>query len=178
MRSPYPPLRSLPRAICPLCPADAFLVTPAWPTLKSAACPGRLRPRNRRGSRRMRHAAGPAGEIPDSPAPDDDALRALAAVAFGLHDLRDGQLAGMAALAAGRDVLAVMPTGYGKSALYQVPALLLHRRHKRPTVVVSPLISLQEDQLDGLAGALGQDHAVAVAVNSSHSPAEQERAWQ
>ncbi|QDW28997.1 ATP-dependent DNA helicase RecQ [Arthrobacter sp. KBS0702] len=127
----------------------------------------------------MRHA-GPAEETPDSPVPDspapDDALRALAAVAFGLPELRDGQLAGMAALAAGRDVLAVMPTGYGKSALYQVPALLLHRQLKRPTVVVSPLISLQEDQLDGLAGALGQDHAVA--VNSSHSPAEQERAWQ
>ncbi|QDY89092.1 ATP-dependent DNA helicase RecQ [Arthrobacter sp. UKPF54-2] len=82
----------------------------------------------------------------------------------------------MAALAAGRDVLAVMPTGYGKSALYQVPALLLHRQRKGATVVVSPLISLQEDQLDGLAGALGPGHAVA--VNSSHSAAEQERAWQ
>ncbi|NUU32631.1 RecQ family ATP-dependent DNA helicase [Arthrobacter sp. C9C5] len=116
-------------------------------------------------------SAGPAPE-----AADDGALRTLAAAAFGLPGLRDGQLDGMRALAAGRDVLAVMPTGYGKSAIYQVPALLLHRQLKRPTVVVSPLISLQEDQLDGLAGALGPGHAVA--VNSSHSAAEQERAWQ
>ena len=115
--------------------------------------------------------AGPVRE-----APDDGALRALAATAFGLPGLRDGQLECMAALTAGRDVLAVMPTGYGKSAIYQVPALLLHRDLKRPTVVVSPLISLQEDQLDGLAAALGPGHAVS--VNSSHSAAEQERAWQ
>jgi ATP-dependent DNA helicase RecQ len=69
-----------------------------------------------------------------------------------------------------------MPTGYGKSAIYQVAALELHRRLKRPTVVVSPLISLQEDQLDRLREELGPQ--AAVAVNSSHSAAEQERAWQ
>lgn len=107
---------------------------------------------------------------------DDARLRRLADVTFGLPHLRDGQLAGMRALAAGPDVLAVMPTGYGKSAIYQVPALLLHRRQQRPTVVVSPLISLQEDQLDGLRAAAGPGGAVA--VNSSHSAAEQERAWQ
>ena len=106
---------------------------------------------------------------------DDADLRHLADVTFGLPHLREGQLTGMRALAAGRDVLAVMPTGYGKSAIYQVPALLLHRRQQRPTVVVSPLISLQEDQLDGLREAAGPGGAVA--VNSSHSAAEQERAW-
>ena len=58
---------------------------------------------------------------------DEPALRALAASSFSLKDLRDGQLAGMAALADGRDVLAVMPTGYGKSAIYQVAALHLHK---------------------------------------------------
>ena len=62
---------------------------------------------------------------------DDAGLRRIAEVTFGLPHLRDGQLAGMRALAAGRDVLAVMPTGYGKSAIYQVPALLLHRRQQR-----------------------------------------------
>ncbi len=95
--------------------------------------------------------------------PDDDAdLRRLADAGFGLTHLRDGQLAGMRALAAGRDVLAVMPTGYGKSAIYQVPALLLHGRQQRPAVVVSPLIALQEDQLDGLLDAAGPGGAVAV----------------
>ena len=101
---------------------------------------------------------------------DDGELRRIADVTFGLPHLREGQLTGMRALATGRDVLAVMPTGFGKSAIYQVPALLLHRRQQRRTVVVSPLISLQEDQLDGLRAAAGPGGAVA--VNSSHSAAE------
>jgi ATP-dependent DNA helicase RecQ len=107
---------------------------------------------------------------------DDLALAALAASSFSLPNLRDGQLAGMAALADRRDVLAVMPTGYGKSAIYQVAAQHLHNTTGRPAVVVSPLIALQEDQLDGLAGDLGPD--AAVAVNSSRSDSEVEAAWQ
>lgn len=107
---------------------------------------------------------------------DDPALRALAAASFNLPDLRDGQLAGMTALANGRDVLAVMPTGYGKSAIYQVAALHLHHTTGRPAVVVSPLIALQEDQLDGLMQVLGPD--AAVAINSSRSDTEVEAAWE
>lgn len=107
---------------------------------------------------------------------DEQALRALAESPFSLPRLRDGQLAGMAALADGRDVLAVMPTGYGKSAIYQVAALHLQRTTGRPAVVVSPLIALQEDQLDGLAQVLGPD--AAVAINSSHSDTEVEASWQ
>ncbi|MFD0475647.1 DEAD/DEAH box helicase [Nonomuraea thailandensis] len=70
----------------------------------------------------------------------------VARQALGLTDLRPGQLAAMTALARGRDVLVVMPTGAGKSAIYQVPALLL----PGPTVVVSPLIALQRDQVEAL----------------------------
>ncbi|WP_445155111.1 RecQ family ATP-dependent DNA helicase [Arthrobacter sp. Hor0625] len=128
-------------------------------------------------------AGAPAPDAPTTRARDaaDVGLCRLAADAFHLPHLRDGQLEGMRALAAGRDVLAVMPTGYGKSAIYQVPALLLHRREQEPArrgpaLVVSPLISLQEDQLDGLLEAAGPGGAVA--INSSHSPAEQELAWQ
>ena len=107
---------------------------------------------------------------------DEQALRALAESPFSLPRLRDGQLAGMAALAGGHDVLAVMPTGYGKSAIYQVAALHLHGTAERPAVVVSPLIALQEDQLDGLAQVLGPE--AAVAINSSHSDTEVEASWQ
>ncbi|MCK2215697.1 RecQ family ATP-dependent DNA helicase [Actinomadura sp. ATCC 31491] len=70
----------------------------------------------------------------------------VAREALGLEELRPGQLAAMTALAEGRDTLAVMPTGSGKSAIYQVPALLL----KGPTLVVSPLIALQRDQVEAL----------------------------
>jgi superfamily II DNA helicase RecQ len=57
------------------------------------------------------------------------------------------QLDAMAALLAGRDVLAVMPTGSGKSAIYQVPGVLLDGA----TLVISPLIALQQDQIAHLA---------------------------
>ncbi|MEW9550545.1 ATP-dependent DNA helicase RecQ [Nonomuraea sp. NPDC050783] len=70
----------------------------------------------------------------------------VAREALGLEELRPGQLAAMTALAEGRDALVVMPTGSGKSAIYQVPALLL----KGPTLVVSPLIALQRDQVEAL----------------------------
>ena len=108
-------------------------------------------------------------------------LRRLAGETFDLPHLREGQLAGMAALVAGRDVLAVMPTGYGKSAIYQVAALALRAGLSVPgkpgiAVVVSPLIALQEDQLESLNSRLGP--LTAVAVNSHHSAAELEEAWQ
>ena len=108
--------------------------------------------------------------------PEKPALSALASSVFALPALRDGQLAGMSALAEGRDVLAVMPTGYGKSAIYQVAAVHLHRETGHPAVVVSPLIALQEDQIAGLNEALGE--GAAVAINSAHSDAEVEAAWQ
>ena len=119
-------------------------------------------------------AVTPATETATDP---DAGLRQLAADTFGLPHLRAGQLAGMRALVAGQDVLAVMPTGYGKSAIYQVAALHLHRNSARrgPAVVVSPLIALQEDQLDGLLETLGRE--TAVAINSGHSDAENNEAW-
>jgi ATP-dependent DNA helicase RecQ len=138
--------------------------------------------------------AGPADTAETGTTQDPDAgLRQLADATFGLRRLRAGQLAGMRALVNGRDVLAVMPTGYGKSAIYQVAALHLHQSQGRdqdhaagngaepgsasrgPAVVVSPLIALQEDQLDGLLETLGGE--TAVAINSGHSDSEVNEAW-
>lgn len=65
---------------------------------------------------------------------------------FGYRTFRPGQAAIVSAMTAGRDVLAVLPTGAGKSVCYQVPALL----SAGPTIVVSPLIALMEDQVAGL----------------------------
>jgi ATP-dependent DNA helicase RecQ len=61
---------------------------------------------------------------------------------FGFHEFRPGQREAVDAVMAGRDVLAVMPTGSGKSLCYQLPALLCDG----VTLVVSPLIALMEDQ--------------------------------
>ncbi len=65
---------------------------------------------------------------------------------FGHHDFRPGQEQVVSAVLRGRDVLAVMPTGSGKSLGYQLPAVVL----PGTTLVVSPLISLMKDQVDEL----------------------------
>ncbi|MDP9006225.1 MAG: RecQ family ATP-dependent DNA helicase [Actinomycetota bacterium] len=88
-------------------------------------------------------------------------VRAVARNALGFEDLRPGQEEAAVAVVAGRDVLAVMPTGAGKSAIYQIAGAVIHG----VTVVVSPLIALQRDQVASIGGRLGG----AAQVNSSMS---------
>ena len=78
---------------------------------------------------------------------------------FGYDGFRPGQEQIVSRLLAGQDVLAVMPTGAGKSICYQVPALLL----PGITIVVSPLVSLMKDQV----GALVQAGVAAAFLNNS-----------
>jgi ATP-dependent DNA helicase RecQ len=84
----------------------------------------------------------------------------LAAEVFGFTALRPGQRSAIDAVLAGRDTLAVLPTGSGKSAIYQLAALLLDG----PTVVVSPLIALQRDQV----AAIEELDVAGVAAANSH----------
>ena len=98
----------------------------------------------------------------------------LAHEVFGWEELRPSQAEAAEAAVSGQDVLAVMPTGYGKSAVYQLAALMVDG----PCVVVSPLIALQADQRDGLNELAGKAPTHAVAINSSVSAREQENAWQ
>ena len=78
---------------------------------------------------------------------------------FGFESLRSGQDDIVAAIMEGRDTLAIMPTGGGKSLCYQLPALC----REGVTIVVSPLIALMKDQVDALV-ARG---IPAAAINSS-----------
>ncbi|MFL6064465.1 MAG: RecQ family ATP-dependent DNA helicase [Friedmanniella sp.] len=100
-----------------------------------------------------------------------DELQRVAAETFGWTELHPEQLAAMELVMEGRDALAVLPTGAGKSAIYQVPALLI----PGPTLVVSPLLALQRDQLDGIKGSTAPE---AVAVNSAQRSAETRHAWE
>ena len=75
-----------------------------------------------------------------------EAARAALKEVFGYDDFRPGQEDAVAAILRGRDVMAVMPTGAGKSICYQIPALVL----PGVTLVVSPLISLMRDQVFAL----------------------------
>ena len=87
---------------------------------------------------------------------------------FGYDSFRPGQEEIVSALLAGRDALAIMPTGAGKSLCYQVPALLLPGL----TLVISPLISLMQDQVKGLNAA----GIHAAFINSSLSETQIARA--
>jgi ATP-dependent DNA helicase RecQ len=93
---------------------------------------------------------------------NSDRIRRLAKGAFGYSDLRPGQERAIAAVVEGRDVLVVMPTGSGKSAIYQVAGMLIQGK----TVVVSPLLALQRDQVEALTEH-GAEGGQAEALNST-----------
>ena len=90
----------------------------------------------------------------------DEVLRDV----FGYTEFRPGQREVIDAVMGGRDCIALMPTGAGKSLTYQIPARLLGGT----VLVISPLISLMKDQVDAVAG-LG--YRVA-AINSTLDPDE------
>ena len=90
-------------------------------------------------------------------------IRRVARQQLGFDKLHPGQEEALHHVLAGRDTLVVMPTGSGKSAIYQIAAVQL----PGPTVVVSPLIALQKDQVESINQVL--DVGEAVAVNSSLS---------
>jgi ATP-dependent DNA helicase RecQ len=99
----------------------------------------------------------------------DGEIRQLARRRLGLGRLRPGQLEGVRSVLEGQDTLCVMSTGSGKSAIYQLAGLMLDG----PTVVVTPLIALQRDQVDSMEGREGAD---AVLVNSTLSERAREQA--
>ncbi|HMC67933.1 MAG TPA: DEAD/DEAH box helicase, partial [Mycobacteriales bacterium] len=94
-----------------------------------------------------------------------DPIVAAARRLFGYESLRPGQHDAIQSVLDGRDTLAVLATGSGKSAIYELAGPLL----AGATVVISPLIALQRDQLSALdaGGELS-----AVALNSSASTRE------
>jgi ATP-dependent DNA helicase RecQ len=98
-------------------------------------------------------------------------LRRVAREHFGWPKLRAGQLAPMRAVLRRRDALVVLPTGAGKSAIYQIPAVLL----PGPTVVISPLLALQQDQIAAL-NERDDPKLRAVRISSAETPNQQREA--
>src|SRR5437016_3269829 len=98
--------------------------------------------------------------------PDLAAAQRKLRTVFGFEAFRAGQSEIVAAILDGRDVLAVMPTGSGKSLCYQLPALL----RDGLTVVVSPLIALMRNQVAQLCG-----YGVAAASLNSANDFDENR---
>jgi ATP-dependent DNA helicase RecQ len=98
-------------------------------------------------------------------------IRRIARETFDYDSLRPGQREAILAVLDGRDTLAVMPTGSGKSAIYQIAAQMLDG----PTIVVSPLIALQRDQVGAIAE---QDAGAAALLNSTLTERERKATLQ
>ena len=88
---------------------------------------------------------------------------------FGFPAFREGQEAVVDALLSGQSTLTIMPTGSGKSLCYQVPALVMDGL----TIVVSPLVTLMQDQV----AALRLAGVAADTINSSHDRSDNVAAW-
>jgi ATP-dependent DNA helicase RecQ len=111
---------------------------------------------------------GPRVRCPSVPSRRRDRIDRTARDVLGFEALRPGQRDAIESVLAGRDTLAVLSTGSGKSAIYQIAGLLT----AGATLVVSPLIALQRDQVDALRErALG-----AAQLNSSLPEGEREEA--
>ncbi|HTE21177.1 MAG TPA: RecQ family ATP-dependent DNA helicase, partial [Armatimonadota bacterium] len=119
--------------------------------------------------RELLETLGPVSGLELAGAPTDpDVLRAALAQVFGYDDFRAGQLDVILPLMRGESVLGLMPTGAGKSICFQLPAALL----PGATVVISPLIALMKDQVDGLPPHL---YRRATLINSALEPGEADR---
>ena len=110
----------------------------------------------------------PMPPMPLAPEVREQKLRVLTQT-FGFEEFRAGQEAVLDAVLTNHDVLAVMPTGSGKSLCFQIPALV----QGGLTIVVSPLISLMQDQVSALAlSGVG-----AETINSSRERTDNVAAW-
>lgn len=89
---------------------------------------------------------------------------------WGYSALRDGQRQAIESWCQGAEVVALLPTGGGKSMCYQLPALVERQLGNGTTLVISPLIALMQDQVDSLLGR----GVKAAALNSHCSRVEQE----
>uniref|UniRef100_A0A7N4PTN5 DNA 3'-5' helicase n=1 Tax=Sarcophilus harrisii TaxID=9305 RepID=A0A7N4PTN5_SARHA len=141
----------------PVSPRGA--VSPRGPVPEPPALPPAVEPL---------YGLGPSGQLAETPS---EVFAAL--TQFGHRTFRPGQEAAIMRILSGLSTLVVLPTGMGKSLCYQLPALLYARRSRCVTLVVSPLVSLMDDQVSGLPRGLR-----AVCIHSNMTRKQREAAME
>ena len=159
---PPPGFEDLP----PLRPDDPIEAT-SRPRLTAADAPRSAFPSPR--------TTPPAPASPPRGASPGDAVGVLQDV-FGYPSFRPGQAEAIDAFASGRDAVVVLPTGGGKSVCFQIPAILSRRAGRGPTLVVSPLIALMDDQVAALDGLFIPSIAMHSANRSADWRAQRDQA--
>ncbi|XP_007488867.1 ATP-dependent DNA helicase Q4 isoform X1 [Monodelphis domestica] len=134
-------------------------VPPKGPECKAPELPSAVEPL---------YGLGPSGQVAETPLEVFETL-----TRFGYHTFRPGQEAAIMRILSGLSTLVVLPTGMGKSLCYQLPALLYAQRSCCITLVVSPLLSLMDDQVSGLPPGLK-----AVCVHSNMTRKQRETAME
>ncbi|XP_065525170.1 ATP-dependent DNA helicase Q4 isoform X2 [Lathamus discolor] len=114
------------------------------------------------------YSLGAEGKVRETPKEVLEALRAL-----GYSSFRPGQEVAIMRILSGLSTLVVLSTGMGKSLCYQLPAYLYHQRSKCITLVISPLVSLMDDQVSGLPRCLK-----AVCIHSNMPKSQREAAME
>ncbi|KAK2512622.1 Recql4 [Columba guinea] len=114
------------------------------------------------------YTLGPEGKVQETPQEVFEALKTL-----GYSSFRPGQEVAVMRILSGLSTLVVLSTGMGKSLCYQLPAYLYHKRSKCITLVVSPLVSLMDDQVSGLPPCLS-----AVCIHSNMPKTQRDAAME
>uniref|UniRef100_A0A8C0DIA4 ATP-dependent DNA helicase Q4 n=1 Tax=Balaenoptera musculus TaxID=9771 RepID=A0A8C0DIA4_BALMU len=140
-------------------PAGPELLVPTGQSVPKAPCPPPVPPL---------YPPGPLGQVVDTPAEVFQALEQLGHQAF--YPLQERVVM---RILSGMSTLLVLPTGAGKSLCYQLPALLYFRRSPCLTLVVSPLMSLMDNQVSGLPPGLK-----AVCIHSGMTKKQRDSALQ
>ncbi|KAF6100893.1 RecQ like helicase 4 [Phyllostomus discolor] len=141
-------------------PAGPQLLVPTEGPVPRPPCPPQTVP--------PLYLPGPLGQVAETPAEVFQTLEQLGHQAF-----RPGQEHAIMRILSGLSTLLVLPTGTGKSLCYQLPALLYARRSPCLTLVISPLLSLMDDQVSGLPPGLK-----AACVHSGMTRKQQDSALQ
>ncbi|NWW56609.1 RECQ4 helicase, partial [Ifrita kowaldi] len=149
----------------------AAAVDPLYPPAPDGTIPGKSWSKSMRKRKKILEKLLPFPLPKYPPDPPEEVLEALRTLGF--DSFRPGQAEAIMRILCGLSTLVVLSTGMGKSLCYQLPAFLYHKNSGSVSLVISPLVSLMDDQVSGLPPCLK-----AVCIHSNLSQSQREEAME